>query len=103
MLGSVSRLGSGDTLLYDAGDLSCGQPELPYFICVLSFKKAEVNIARYGLLWCNPGLAKDIGCAHYRVLRVRAGFAFKSQRLFEVEGYDRILGELKHEVPQSAD
>ena len=47
--------------------------------------------------------AEDVAGAHYSVLNVRAGLALKAQRIFEVEGDDRIARELEHEVAQRAD
>ena len=62
-----------------------------------------VHLGGERLLRLDTGLAKDVGGAHDRVLRVRSGFALEGQRLLEVEGDDRLLGELQHEVAQRAD
>ena len=49
------------------------------------------------------GLAKDVGGADDGVLDVGAGLALEAERVFEVEGDDRVAGKAQHEVAKRAD
>jgi hypothetical protein len=46
--------------------------------------------------------AENVRSAHHRILRIGAGLAFETQRLFEIKRNHRGLGELEHEVAKRA-
>src|ERR1019366_5234486 len=84
--------------------LPCQQPEFPYLgAAVFGEEAGVVHISRERLLGLDSSFAKDVAGTNYGILRVRAGFSLKGQRFLEVEGDDRLLGELQHEVAQRAD
>src|SRR5580698_47958 len=109
MLSQMSRFGGGDALVNDVGSFRRCQPEFPKVVVGFAGEKVckigGGDVARYfagEFVGIESAFAKNVGGANHRVLRVRAGLAFEAQRLFEIEGDHGRLGELEHEVAQSA-
>src|ERR1019366_2897197 len=78
--------------------------DLPYLCAALVAEKARVvHVGSKRLLRIHTRLAKNVAGAYDCILSVGAGLALEGQSLFEVERDHRLLGELQHEVAQSAD
>src|SRR5713101_10021252 len=92
MLCQVGRLGCGNTLVNNVGSPGSRQPEFPNFVAVFAGKifcqfsdRNAVGQAFAKLVRIKAALAEDVGGAHYRILRIRAGLTFEAQRFFEIE------------------
>src|SRR5271157_2586808 len=98
------RFGRCNALLDDERGLSRQQPQLPDFGAALVGEIAcVIHCGGERLLGINAGFAKDVCRTHHCILRVGSGLAFEGQGLMEVEGDDRLLGKLQHEIAQRAD
>ena len=103
MLGRVGWFGSGNALVDDGGGLRRRQPDFPDFVSRFALEiPVEIDGGSEHLLRSDSGFAEDVGRPHDGVLSLGSGFAFEAESFFEVEGDDRRLGELQHEVAQGA-
>src|SRR5580698_3828136 len=110
VLGQMCRFGGGDALVDDVGSFRRRQPEFPEVVVSLAEKESGKigggDVASHvstEIVGIESTFAENVCRADHGILRVRTSLAFKAQRLFEIEGDDGGLGELEHEVAQSAD
>ena len=104
MFGQVCWLGGGNALVDYVGSFRRREPQFPEFVAGFAFEiKRHLGGGNAALPstespGINPSFTKDAGGAHDRILRVRPGFAFEAERLFEIESDDGLLGEFQHEI-----
>ena len=112
MFGQIGRFGRGDALIDDVRSFRSTPAKAPRFHLLHWHSESSREVRQQksvrplslpkvsGIETC---LAEDAGGAHHCVLRVRSGLAFEAERVFEIEGDDRLLRVLQHEVAKGAD
>src|SRR6202521_2467256 len=110
MLGKISRFGGRDALAHNISGFRRRQPELPNTIGRFAIQEAGKIIRRDAacrvsaeVIRIQSTLTENIGSAHHRILRVRAGVSLETQSVFKIEGDHRLFRELKHEIAQCSD